>query len=161
MSFMRSPNSGHTGLNLPGHQAIRLSASELAPLDGIMVDRSQLPPSPLTDWGFEAVATRDPKVQIPELRLVADLSARHDVDFLDQKGTRVGGFVFEDAHPDLWWNTVHTNQRMLIYVGDVSALLRSRTMEDSVRVVTAAHIGWAPLAIRAYPGGVGTAAPGQ
>jgi hypothetical protein len=126
-----------------------------------MVDRSQLPPEPLENWAFESVANRDPKAPIPKLTLGADLSSRFDVDFLDGKFNRVGGFVFEERHPDPWWDGVHANGQLLIYVGDVSALLTATTRDEQYDVVQRSHIGWAPLAVRAYPNGVGTAAPGQ
>lgn len=161
MSFTQSPNTGDFGRNSPGSQAVRLLKSEFAPLEAIMVDRSQLPSTPLEDWAFEAVATRDPKTPLPKLTLGADLSSRFDVDFLDDKLTRVGGFVFDDRHPDPWWDAVHENGELLIYVGDVGALLRATTRDGQSDVVQKSHIGRAPLAVRAYQSGVGTAAPGQ
>ncbi|MET3172881.1 UNVERIFIED_ORG: hypothetical protein ABIB52_000709 [Arthrobacter sp. UYCu721] len=161
MSFTQSPNTGDLGRNSPGSQAVRLLKSEFAPLEAIMVDRSQLPSTPLEDWAFEAVATRDPKAPIPKLTLGADLSSRFDVDFLDAKFERVGGFVFDESHPDAWWDAVHANGQLLIYVGDVNFLLKATTRDEQFAVVQKSHIGWAPLAVRAYPNGVGTAAPGQ
>lgn len=161
MSFTRSSNSGDLGFNAPGSQGVRLSPSHLAPMEAVMVDRSQLPTTPLEDWGFEALATRDPKIQLPELTLNADLSTRTDLDFLDDNGRKVGGLVFDEPDQTGWWEGVHANQRLLVFVGDVHALLKATTLEQQRLVLVGAHIGLSSLAIRGYSNGVGTAAPGQ
>jgi hypothetical protein len=161
LSFNQSPSTGDFGFSAPGAQAARLMPSQIAPMEAIMIDRGQLPAVPLEDWGFESQATRDPETPIPVLSFGADMRSRFDVDFLTDDGERIGGFVFGDAHPDPWWDGVHHNGRLLIVVGDVSALVRSTTRDEQIRVAKQAYIGWAPLVIRAYSSGIGTAAPGQ
>lgn len=160
MSITQSPFSGEFGYGSSGSQAVRLLKSEYVPLDSILVDRSQLPATPLESWGFESLATRDEAVQVPELILASDLSSRYDVDFLDGR-KRVGGFVFDDRHPDQWWDAVHEEHRLLILVGDVTAFVQAKTNREQLDVIRNTHYGLSPLVIRAYESGVGTAAPGQ
>lgn len=161
MSNVRSPFSGELGFSLPGGQALRLLPSQLIPREAVLVDPSQLPAGEYRRWGFaHASELSSAKLPIPTLSLAADVSSRHDLDFLEQDGSRAGGIVFEDAHPDDWWSAVHRNEQLLVLVGDATRATTSDADEQK-RILLDSWIGFAPLAIRAYAEGVGTAAPGQ
>src|SRR5699024_6248275 len=97
--------------------ALRLRPSGLVPMEGILCDRAQLLVPDLAVLGFERVATRNSQEPLPTLSIGADISLRTEVDFLDENGNTLGGFVFDDDHPDEWWNPVHKNGRLLVLVG--------------------------------------------
>jgi hypothetical protein len=161
MSYSQSPFSGEFGDNSPGARAVRLEKSPLCPIEAIMLDRSQLPANPLVNWGFELVKTRDAAVPIPKLSFGADVRSRFDVDFLDTDGSAIGGFVFDEAHPDPWWKAVHENEWLMLVVGDVTALVNAETFDEQREIFGESYIGVAPLVIWGFNEGVGTAAPGQ
>lgn len=160
MSFNQSRFSGEFGFSGPGFQAVRLVKSEHTPLNGIVIDRSQLPETPLEHWGFQTPTASDTSIELAELGLSSDLRSRYDVDFFDD-GQRVGGFVFEDSHPDPWWDAVHKERRLFLVVGDVTALIKAKTQAEQLDVINNSARGISPLAIRGYDSGVGTSAPGQ
>ncbi|MBN9216225.1 MAG: hypothetical protein J0J04_15730 [Microbacterium sp.] len=149
--------------------ALRLSPGVLGmEMHAILASPAQFRGLSLADYGFRSinVPTRS---QVPTVeRLGLDIRDRFNVDIIRDadsplRARVVGGFLFEDPHPDEWWRAVHDRGAVPVIVGDPGAFLGAPTIGAGVAALAAAGavVGDMRLVVRMYDTGVGTAAPGQ
>lgn len=137
-------------------------------MHAILASPAQFRDLSLADYGFRNldVPTR---TQVPTVkRLGLDIRDRFNVDIIRDADSAlrariVGGFFFDDPHPDEWWQAVHNRGAVPVIVGDPAAFLGAPTIGAGVAALVAAGavVGDMRLVVRMYPTGVGTAAPGQ
>lgn len=137
-------------------------------MHAILASPAQFRDLSLADYGFRSldVPTR---TQVPTVkRLGLDIRDRFNVDIIRDANSAlrariVGGFFFDDPHPDEWWQAVHARGAVPVIVGDPAAFLDAPTIGAGVAALVAAGavVGDMRLVVRMYPTGVGTAAPGQ
>jgi hypothetical protein len=121
--------------------------------------------------GMERLGDHTAVFEIPVLPIIADLKSRYDVDLYESNAPDINdpklmiGGVFQDPHPDDWWNQVHRDRVLIVVAGDTPRLARAaitNTPIDMGALLAQSWIGLADgLMIRAYADGVGTQAPGQ
>lgn len=123
---------------------------------------------PLRELGFRSLDTPE-RTEVPRIAgLGLDIRDRYNVDVVQDAGSAllaraVGGFSFADPHPDDWWDGVHARGAVPVIVGNADRFAAAHTVGEGVRMLleTGAVLGDMPLVVRAYPTGVGTAAPGE
>lgn len=164
--WLVSPATGDVGFD--GHPWIRLNDAAMGfhtPM--VMFDLAEL-----TQVGYDPEALGmlqlgklTATVPVPHIQLGVDMKSRFDVDLYETDSTSdptfVIGGVFEDPHPDDWWQRIHTSGTPLLLVaGDTPTLAGAAAANmpiDMAALFRASYIGQsAGLVIRAYDSGVGT-----
>ena len=160
-SFFRSPTTGD--ITFGDGTAVRTMPGFLGlPEPALFIDETHLRATDFEFLGFAPIAAGRP-LRVPAITALAiDLKSRHDVDLVttDHRERVVAGYVFEDPHPDEWWDPIHSAGGLITIVGDVDAFVAAPPVGEAWEpILSKALVGGLPLTVRAYPGGVGTALP--
>jgi hypothetical protein len=171
LSVSRSPSTGDLGFT--DHPWIRLNNSAVGiPHPVVMFDIDELRNSGYDPvrLGMDRIGDHHSQFEIPVVAVAADMKSRYDIDLYEagerdmNDPKRIIGGVFDEPHPDDWWERVHRKKDLVIVAGDTpsfAAAAEANTPIDFGRIWVESYIGHINgLTIRAYASGVGTKMPG-
>jgi hypothetical protein len=125
------------------HPWLRLDNAALGyELPMIMFDMAELRANGYTPQalGLEAIGARGDPFAAPVVPVVVELQSRYHIDLYEAEPVTLTnpvymlGGVFEDPHPDAWWDQVNRDGQLLLVAGDTPALAAAAQRDTLIDV---------------------------